>query len=152
MRVWKTGNRNRRAQRLPARSPITGDHANGHEKSRDAGGLSAYSPGFQTRIADVQRRVNHAPAWSRMSTSSGDPCRSQPSSVVRRTGKRCKGGSDRPDNPASLLRRYADRCGENSRLYAPPDRVWRTPQQTGVDANVDQCGIGKIIEFRKRKR
>jgi len=46
VRVEKTGNRNRRARRLPARSPISGDHADEHEKSRSAGGLSAYSPGF----------------------------------------------------------------------------------------------------------
>ncbi len=64
MRVWKTGTWNRRARRLPARSPITGGHANGHEKSRDAGGLSAKCPGFHTRIADVQRQHQHRPRAS----------------------------------------------------------------------------------------
>ena len=62
MWVGRPGKGTGASEDAPHGRPKTGDHDDGHEKSRDTGGLSAFAPGFQTRIADVQRQQNHAPA------------------------------------------------------------------------------------------
>ena len=62
-----------------------------------------YLRASHTRIADVQRQPNHAPARSTVSTPDTMACGGQSSSAVVRTGQGVQGLAHLADSPAGLL-------------------------------------------------